>query len=222
MLDKTGHVSMLTKTCNMRKLLFAFLLLSVVVYLVGCSKCFWSETDPRCYVVDSGKWMPWPPAQPWNVVDHIDLACNNNGTVSWCGPNFYEFSFSLHGVYSAQYHNSHWFYDPDTPRQCYMRYVGPSPLFDTSKIVFRNLWHIDYRVDSSFLRRPMFEARFLDNDSLFQTFSFGDSGVVSVAYFDDIIDPDVPGDWSKGWHWRIPLFDSTKLTNDTLTKTFLR
>ena len=166
----------------MRKLLFGLLLLLAFVgALEGCKK---TVPNRHPYAVNA-------PFSSWNVVKNIDLACDNNGDSPWMGTRFYEFNFQyfnypLYGVLGrnvADYWTSLFAGEPDTVRRFYFRYVGPLPLFDTSRIVSRNHWTVSYSIPESYLHVPLFEARFKNSDSLFQTFLFGDTAVVSVAYF---------------------------------------
>ena len=202
--------------------LFCFLFL---VGLIACKKC----EDESCYLTILPNNVP--PAKPWNVVNDILLCCDNNGIVSWTGPNFYEVQFNLtgpkyavapdYGINVADYHTGGIYGAPDTARQFYLKYVGPQPLFDTGKISFRNQWYLSYLMDNVFLHKPLFEARFVSNDSLFQTFLFGDSGTVSVAYFyTNYLDVDPNCGWTCGVYQETPY--PLGLTNDTLTKIFSR
>lgn len=172
-----------------------------------------------------------PPALPWNVVNEIVLCCDNNGSVSWVGPNFYEFQFNRTGpaytlpdgifaINIADYWAGLYAGQPDTARKFYFKYVGPPRLFDTSRIISRNNWVVKYSVPGNFLNIPLFEARFVNNDSLFQTFLFGDSAsTVSVAYFGQknyFNDPNCG--WTCG-EYQLPDLP-VGLTNDTLTSIF--
>ena len=203
----------------MRYSLAIFLLLCSV----GCEKSLDPETCCTTYYPTHV-----PPALPWNVINDIVLCCDNNGSLSWVGDHFYEFQFNkegpgygLYGVNIADYWTGLFYGQPDTVRRFYFKYVGPLPLFDTSRIIGRNEWVINYTVPKSYLHKPLFEARDKNNDSLFQTFLFGDSGsTVAVAYFfNKNVDIDPTCGWTCGTV-PVPAPPGPELTNDTLTKLF--
>src|SRR5579859_1439436 len=130
----------------MKYTFFILLLLSAITCQKKCD-----ESDDWCAIELHPN---IPPALPWNVVNTIELYCDNNGDVSWVGPNYYMFRFSNtgpgytdieHDIFEqniADYQSWLRYDEPDTPRKFYFRYVGPLPLFDTSRIINRGPWDV--------------------------------------------------------------------------------
>lgn len=93
--------------------------------------------------------------------------------------------------------------------RCYLKYVGPGPLLIADSADYRGSYVLNYMAPKAVLGKPVFEARYVSNDSLYKTYVFADSGSIAVAYY-------YP-DTARIPRWLPP----PGLSNDSITHTFL-
>lgn len=183
------------------KYLFTILLLLSVT--LSCKK----HSDP-----------PPAPFHPIDTINNLSISCSRSD--GWVEANnrinFFSFNRNvlIHGI-GFQYNDfnygswCHGCGGDTTSHRCYIKYVGTVPLLKSDSVNYRGPYTLNYMAPKAILSKPVFEAHYVSNDSLYKTYVFADSGSIVVSFY-------YP-DTARIPRWFLP----PNLSNDSITHTFL-